>query len=33
VGSGALMTPVRVRSWVVHESPVLANQSACGLKA
>jgi lycopene cyclase CruP len=33
VGSGALMTPLRVRLWTVHESPVLANQSASGLEA
>jgi putative transposase len=33
VGSGALMTPLRVRLWIVHESPALANQSACGLEA
>jgi IS605 OrfB family transposase len=33
VGSGALMTPVRVRLWIVNESPALANQSACGLEA
>jgi putative transposase len=33
VGSGALKTPMRVRLWIVHESPALANQSACGLEA
>jgi putative transposase len=33
VCSGALMTPLRVRLWTVHESPALANQSACGLEA
>jgi hypothetical protein len=26
-------TPMRVRLWTVHESPTLANQSACGLEA
>jgi hypothetical protein len=33
VSSGALKTPMRVRLWTVHESPALANQSACGLEA
>ena len=33
VSSGALKTPMRVRLWAVHESPALANQSACGLEA
>lgn len=33
VSSGALMTPLRVRLWTVHESPALVNQSACGLEA
>jgi putative transposase len=33
VSSGALKTPMRVRLWTVHESPTLANQSACGLEA
>jgi transposase len=33
VSSGALKTPVRVRLWIVNESPALANQSACGLEA
>lgn len=33
VSSGALKTPMRIRLWVVHESPALANQSASGLEA
>jgi hypothetical protein len=33
VSSGALKTPVRVRLWIVNESPALANQSASGLEA
>lgn len=33
VSGGALKTPMRVRLWTVHESPALANQSACGLEA
>jgi putative transposase len=33
VGSGALITPLRIRLWVVQESPALANQSACRLGA
>ena len=33
VCSGALKTPMRIRLWIVHESPVYANQSASGLEA